>query len=106
MRALPLNVTYSANSLFYLSHPPQPVQLISINVCMSPPSLTPPYTLAILSHSLSDAPDVNSKLRDIIRRANCLTASFPSVGAVVLLPFVVWFVFILIFCYMQYWDSI
>ena len=38
----------------------------------------------LLSHNLCDTPDVNSKLRDMIRKANCLFASFPGVGPSIL----------------------
>ena len=33
----------------------------------------------ILQYNLSDMPDVNLKLKDIVRKANCLFASFPRV---------------------------
>ena len=38
----------------------------------------------LLSYNLDDLPDVNSKLRDMIRKANCLFASFPGVGPAIL----------------------
>ena len=38
----------------------------------------------LLHYDLSDVPDVNCKLRDMVRKANCLLASFPRVGPTVL----------------------
>ena len=38
----------------------------------------------LLSYNLDDLPDVNSKLRDMIRKANCLFASFSGVGPAIL----------------------
>ena len=38
----------------------------------------------ILQYNLSDLPDVNLKLKDMVAKANCLFASFPRVGPSVL----------------------
>ena len=38
----------------------------------------------LISYNLDDSPDVNSKLRDMIRKANCLLASFPGIGPAIL----------------------
>ena len=38
----------------------------------------------LLHYNFSDTEDVNSKLRDVVRKANCLLATFPRVG-----PFIV-----------------
>ena len=34
----------------------------------------------LLHYDLNDTEDVNSKLRDMVRKANCLLATFPRVG--------------------------
>ena len=34
----------------------------------------------LLHHNLSDVQDINFKLRDMVRKANCLFATFPRVG--------------------------
>ena len=41
----------------------------------------------LLHYNLSDVPDVNHKLRDMVKKANCLLASFPRVSPAVLTPF-------------------
>ena len=38
----------------------------------------------LLHYNLSDAHDVNEKLRDMVRKANCLLVSFPRVGCSIL----------------------
>ena len=39
----------------------------------------------LLHHNLSDVQDINFKLRDIVRKANCLFATFPRVGPYILI---------------------
>ena len=34
----------------------------------------------LIHYNLSDAPDINHKLRDMVKKANCLLASFPKAG--------------------------
>ena len=34
----------------------------------------------LIHYNLSDVPDINHKLRDMVKKANCLLASFPRVG--------------------------
>ena len=38
----------------------------------------------LLHYNLSDVPDINRKLRDTVKKANCLLASFPHVGPFIL----------------------
>ena len=38
----------------------------------------------LLHYDLNDTEDVNSKLRDMVRKANCLLANFPRVGPFIL----------------------
>ena len=38
----------------------------------------------LLHHNLSDVQDINFKLRDMVRKANCLFATFPRVGPYIL----------------------
>ena len=38
----------------------------------------------LLHYNLSDAPDINHKLRDMVKKANCLLASFPKAGPTIL----------------------
>ena len=38
----------------------------------------------LLHYNLSDVPDINHKLRDMVKKANCLLASFPRVGPIIL----------------------
>jgi hypothetical protein len=38
----------------------------------------------LLHYNLSDVPDINRKLRDMIKKANCIFASFPRVGPAIL----------------------
>ena len=38
----------------------------------------------LIHYNLSDVADINHKLRDMVKKANCLLASFPRVGPVVL----------------------
>ena len=40
--------------------------------------------LGNLHYNLSDAEDINSKLRDMLRKADCLLATFPRVGPFIL----------------------
>ena len=38
----------------------------------------------LLHYNLNDAPDIDVKLRDMVRKANCLFSSFPRVGSFIL----------------------
>ena len=38
----------------------------------------------LLNYNLSDAPDINHKLRDMVRKANYVLVTFPSVGPLIL----------------------
>ena len=38
----------------------------------------------LLHYNLSDVPDINHKLRNMVKKANCLLASFPRVGPIIL----------------------
>ena len=38
----------------------------------------------LIHYDLSDIPNINHKLRDMVKKANCLFASFPHGGPVVL----------------------
>ena len=38
----------------------------------------------LLHYNLSDVPEINQKLRDMVKKANCLLASFPRVGPFIL----------------------
>ena len=38
----------------------------------------------LLHYNLSHVPDINHKLRDMVKKANCLLASFPRIGPFIL----------------------
>ena len=55
------------------------------NFCSQQLSFSDTVThLGHLHYNLSDVPDINHKLRDMVKKANCLLASFPRVGPIIL----------------------